>query len=178
MMNLAQLADLGEFIGGIAVLVTLIYLAVQIREGRKDLRLESELNLADRSVHFAFQYGVTPDLARILETSLRAPESLDEDERRRAMWIIVSYFNGMDALYSRFLDGVVTREAWTPHERIMSGLLRGSLTQRWWATRMNLAFSDQFRAFVDRKLANPCGDYWEAPTPTQLATQREQESRK
>ena len=31
-MDLAQLANLGEFIGGIAVLVTLIYLALQVRQ--------------------------------------------------------------------------------------------------------------------------------------------------
>ena len=32
-MDLAQLANLGEFIGGVAVLVTLVYLAVQVRQG-------------------------------------------------------------------------------------------------------------------------------------------------
>ena len=31
-MDLTQLANLGEFIGGVAVLVTLIYLAVQVRQ--------------------------------------------------------------------------------------------------------------------------------------------------
>ena len=31
-MELAQLAQLGEFVGGIAVLVTLVYLAVQVRQ--------------------------------------------------------------------------------------------------------------------------------------------------
>ena len=32
-MDLIQLANIGEFIGGIAVLVTLVYSAVQVREG-------------------------------------------------------------------------------------------------------------------------------------------------
>ncbi len=32
-MDLTQLANLGEFIGGVAVLVTLIYLALQVRQG-------------------------------------------------------------------------------------------------------------------------------------------------
>ena len=31
-MDLTQLANLGEFIGGVAVLVTLIYLALQVRQ--------------------------------------------------------------------------------------------------------------------------------------------------
>ena len=32
-MDLSQLADLGEFVGGVAVLVTLTYLAIQMRQG-------------------------------------------------------------------------------------------------------------------------------------------------
>ncbi len=37
-MDLTQLANLGEFIGGVAVLVTLIYLTVQVRQTNKRLR--------------------------------------------------------------------------------------------------------------------------------------------
>ncbi len=40
-MDLTQLADLGEFIGGVAVLVTLIYLAVQMRQGNVLAREEA-----------------------------------------------------------------------------------------------------------------------------------------
>ncbi len=36
-MDLTQLANLGEFIGGVAVLVTLIYLAIQLRRARPGL---------------------------------------------------------------------------------------------------------------------------------------------
>jgi len=36
-MDLTQLANLGEFIGGVAVLVTLIYLALQVRHTGKQL---------------------------------------------------------------------------------------------------------------------------------------------
>ncbi len=36
-MDLTQLANLGEFIGGVAVVVTLVYLAVQVRDTRRQL---------------------------------------------------------------------------------------------------------------------------------------------
>ncbi len=36
-MDLTQLANLGEFIGGVAVLVTLIYLALQVRQNTRAL---------------------------------------------------------------------------------------------------------------------------------------------
>ena len=37
-MTLANLANIGEFIGGIAVIVSLIYLALQIRHNTKTVR--------------------------------------------------------------------------------------------------------------------------------------------
>ena len=40
-MDLSQLANLGEFIGGLAVLVTLVYLAFQVRQGTKAERADA-----------------------------------------------------------------------------------------------------------------------------------------
>ena len=40
-MDLTQLANLGEFIGGLAVLVTLVYLAFQVRQGTKAERADA-----------------------------------------------------------------------------------------------------------------------------------------
>ena len=40
-MDLTQLANLGEFIGGVAVLVTLIYLALQVRQSNELARADA-----------------------------------------------------------------------------------------------------------------------------------------
>ncbi len=37
-MELNQLANLGEFVGGVAVLVTLVYLVVQVRQSNTNAR--------------------------------------------------------------------------------------------------------------------------------------------
>ncbi len=41
-MDLTQLANLGEFIGGVAVLVTLVYLAAQVRQSRSEIQRNTE----------------------------------------------------------------------------------------------------------------------------------------
>ena len=42
-MDLTQLANLGEFIGGVAVLVTLIYLVIQLRQNTQELQQTTEV---------------------------------------------------------------------------------------------------------------------------------------
>ncbi len=63
-MNIMELGAIGELVGGVAVLVTLVYLAVQVRQGRRDLRLQAEFHLADRAASNTLQYALSPDLAR------------------------------------------------------------------------------------------------------------------
>ncbi len=54
-MDLTQLANLGEFIGGVAVLVTLIYLAVQVRQGNRLARAQVHQETARMSSELAAQ---------------------------------------------------------------------------------------------------------------------------
>ena len=169
-MDLTQLANLGEFIGGVAVLVTLVYLAVQVRQGRNDLRLSSENHLADYIADRAFTDALTPDIARILEISLTSPENLGDDEARRAMWIAASYLHGIERMYVSYLEGVVSKEMWTPHERIVMGLLRAPFTRKWWATEQNLAYTDRFRAFVNQRIGDSAeSDSWRMTSPDDYA---------
>ena len=59
-MDLTQLANLGEFIGGAAVLVTLIYLAAQVRQSTKAQRQTNEHAKAD-ALHNAATIHSTAD---------------------------------------------------------------------------------------------------------------------
>ena len=53
-MDLTQLANLGEFIGGIAVLVTLVYLALQVRSTQRQLNDQS-LTSVFQTLYDAYQ---------------------------------------------------------------------------------------------------------------------------
>ena len=85
------------------------------------------------------------------------------------MWVVVAFFHGVDAMYLRYLEGVISPEAWSPQERIVTGLLRSPFTRRWWATGQSQAFSDRFRAFVDEKLSGSLeGPHWQVATASEL----------
>lgn len=48
-MDLDTLAKIGEFVGGVFVIVTLIYLAHQVRRNTKALRIENYARVLERS---------------------------------------------------------------------------------------------------------------------------------
>lgn len=56
-MDLTQLANLGEFIGGVAVLVTLVYLASQTRQTRAAAQESARLAAVEGTYASTMSYG-------------------------------------------------------------------------------------------------------------------------
>jgi len=89
-MDLTQLANLGEFIGGvgsviggIAVLVTLIYLALQIRHNTRVAASSMHYQmLSITNEHFKLTTN-NPELSEIVRRGNGDPDTLTEDEWER-----------------------------------------------------------------------------------------------
>ena len=59
-MTLEDLADLGEIIGAIAVLVTLMYLTIQIRQSSAATRAQTRQALADSQITYLNSRAIEP----------------------------------------------------------------------------------------------------------------------
>jgi hypothetical protein len=80
-MALQDLANLGEVIGAIAVIVSLIYLAVQIRENTQAMRRAATQDII-RSLNEQTRCLVeSPDLAALAFRASQRPEELTGEER-------------------------------------------------------------------------------------------------
>ena len=66
-MTIEELGSLGELISAIAVLATLVYLAVQVRQAKDMLVIETRRNRGDQLVQFFGHEVNSPYLAPILE---------------------------------------------------------------------------------------------------------------
>ena len=69
-MDLTQLANLGEFIGGLAVVMTLIYLAVQVRQGALAQQHTNELAQADAIYKSGESFGAFRSLLTDRDTNV------------------------------------------------------------------------------------------------------------
>ena len=124
-MTLVELGALGEFVSAVAVVITLVYLAVQIRQSNQAMREGRRLALAqtyqmradalqDMLVHAANSEHIAPILSKL--TSQGYPEdvsSLDHltpDERARfRLWQIAQQTH-WDNLYFQYQQGFLDEE--------------------------------------------------------------------
>ena len=79
-MNWDAISAVGEVVGSIAVVVTLIYLAVQIRQNTKSVQsaaLEGTVNTAIATRQAIFE---NPEMANIINRGMKNHKDLNEDE--------------------------------------------------------------------------------------------------
>ncbi len=78
-MSLSDLASLGSFVSGVAVLISLIYLALQVRQAEKNQRALTQQGRADRAADLALRLA-DPTLGTVWAKGMRRPEDLSAVE--------------------------------------------------------------------------------------------------
>ncbi len=126
---LDALGNVGDFIGGIGVVITLAYLAVQIRHNSRVAALAAGHSISIGFTEFLERITLDPELYSIWNRAFNSPDSLDEVERDRFDRLMVGVF-------LRCLDGhrhgELDAETAERFDRIARHYLRLTAVQAWW----------------------------------------------
>jgi hypothetical protein len=165
---LEALGNIGDFIGGIGVVVTLLYLVMQIRQNTRQIdhnselvRGSAELDTARLMADWHGTVADSPELVRIWGAHMAGgAEALTAEDRARLVWLIAQYFTIVEGLYHQHLRGFLSLDSWIPYERTLSGLLRKALPAQFISSPTS-AFSGDFRRLCMRLIESPRDDDWQ-----------------
>lgn len=108
-MNWDAIGALGEIIGAIAVIATLIYLTIQIRESARASRAAAVTD-ATASVQAWYQeLGSNPGAAKLFHDGMMDPDSLGNVEQFQFLMLVHSVFLGFQRTF--FLSQAGTLDA-------------------------------------------------------------------
>lgn len=148
-MTLSELGSLGELIGGVAVVISLLYLAAQIRHGSQIARLEAHRTLSHAMSSVLHEIAVDPGLYRLWNTMTDHPDrATDEDRERFGMLLyeIFTVFSDSDR-FSRVHPDLKVR-----YQRYMDRFLVYQSVQDWWG-RQGRHFPEPFAGLVNDRLS-------------------------
>jgi hypothetical protein len=163
-MNIEALGNLGDFISGVGVIVTLIYLAIQIRQNTIATRTDSYQAVVTSASDWSREVSLNGDIADIVMRGAREYESLQPIDRMRFNLAMSSFFRNMEILHSKFRKGAVDADVWSGWANRTLSFLLAPGTARWWELNAS-AFSPAFQQF----LSNPSPDaihpetFWREP---------------
>jgi hypothetical protein len=93
-MDLTQLSNLGDFIGGIGVLATLIYLAIQIQQTKEFVQMESAQSTTKDFSALLFQL-MDKDHMKLFRRGMKDFESMSKnDQARLHAWLFSVLMTG------------------------------------------------------------------------------------
>ena len=117
-MNWDAIGALAELAGAIGVILSLAYLAVQIRQNTRQMEISSRAasGAAYQNILATIQSYLAPvvadaELADIVRRGL-VGETLDESESFRFTWLLGGHLSNADNVYYQYRHGVVSEERW------------------------------------------------------------------
>jgi hypothetical protein len=147
---LDALGNIGDFLGGIGVVITLLYLAAQIRQNTRSSRTESYQAAVAAVSEFTREVGLSPDGSRILQAGLLDFEALPPEERMRFNLIMTSVVRNLENIHFQFSHGAIDESAWQGWANRTHSFLAPSGARAWWHTQES-AYSAEFRRFVNEQ---------------------------
>jgi hypothetical protein len=133
-VTLDQLGSLGEFVSAVAVVVSLLYVAREIRENSRSTRLAALQSHLDAAQRFLELRARDRDLARVIRLGQETPEVLSDDELAQfRSWVGVG-MRIAENLFIQYQAGNIAEESWAARSRGFLSMLATPGGSEAWAT--------------------------------------------
>ena len=151
-MTIEQLGNIGEFVAAIATVITLIYLAFQLRQNTRALKATAFQNVISEMGKNVEPIMANGELAEILVKATQGPENLSPVERVRLNAVYVSSFRRLESVYVQYTLGTMEEENKRGFEDSMIPLLKLPYGKAWW-NEAKVSFFQPFVRHIDEGIA-------------------------
>ena len=146
-MNWEAIGAIGEILGALAVVATLAYLSVQIRQNTKVARSATRQAIAESAQSLTSDLIHTPDMAEIFLRHLQG-EELTPTEAFKLQGRCYRDMRHWENIFYQVREGLLSEEEWTGFRRNLAALFEIHAYQDYWSNESRL-YSDAFRKEVD-----------------------------
>ena len=148
-MNFQDLGSIGELIGGIAVVASVVYLTVQIRHGITGYQSNTLLQTTHHFSNLQMEVAKS-DLMLEAWSKAERGEPLNALEQRRALNIVSSYLIGFENMFSQCKHRMMDWKAYEARRIIFASFMGYTGVWKWWTTMGRIQFPDDFVADVEK----------------------------
>ena len=147
---LDALGNIGDFIGGIAVVVTLLYLAHQVRQNTKSTQSASYQAIVSSMSAFSRELAFEEDRSDLFIKGMRRPRELSESEQVRFSLLMTSFLRSMENIHFQYESKAIPDDVWEGWAYRIAVSVQAPGCRDWWRQE-HQAYSRGFRKFVDEE---------------------------
>ena len=148
MINWNAIQAIGDMAGAVGVIVTLIYLSIQLRQNTKASRVTAIQNSMENSARFSELLATHDDLSHIFWLGLSDPDSLDADSKRKFVSTLNVFMRRELVAFYLHRQGVMPDHLWAAR----LGALTSTFNQPGLKMYLSVArdtLPEDFQSFLD-----------------------------
>ena len=148
-MDWIALGAIAEIVGAIAVVLTLIYLAYQVRNNTRMAQRASTAEAVSAIMAFNDSLVDNPKVGELFQRGVNLGlENLTDEERVPFTIVMFNLLKTCEHLYYQHAVGAMDPDVWEGWDHMIRGYLTAPGSQEWYQER-RLAFSSNFRNYLD-----------------------------
>jgi hypothetical protein len=148
-VNWEAISAIGQIVGALAVVISLIYLASEVRSSARATRLAAMRSMSDAFNRFAQQLVEHPNLTELYYRGIHDFESLEGADLVRFSALINQAFRNLEEAYYLRSEGHVDLRLWLGFETITRDVIGYPGIQAWWRLRSHW-FSEEFVKHINQ----------------------------
>jgi hypothetical protein len=142
-----------QVLSAISIVVSLVYLAVQIRENIRSMRRAAAREIT-RDLNDLGRYFIQlPDLNELYLKALGQPDELTVAERFRFERLITHTFSNFQMALEYHQDGLLGDETIEPYGQSVLKTFDSPAVMEWWEREGQFVFNQRFRDLVAERKA-------------------------
>ena len=149
-MNWDQIGTIAEVVGAIAVVVSLVYLAVQTRDNTRVMRSRATWDAQQSFVEVNETLGDGGFVSDLLYKTLTEPDQLSDKEKYLVQRFYRSWFQRMEAQFALYQSGILDEEIWNLRRGYAKAIFNNPIAKECWeAEKTNSMFTEGFISSID-----------------------------
>ena len=145
-MTMLDLATLGQILSSLAVLITLVYLAIEVKQNTAALHAQTRQALMTGSQSELFQVIEHPD---IHINFIKKSNEISPEEYIRLHGFLTALMRAREFAWLQYQNDIIDEDQWHTEKGVIDVLLTIKRNRTWWEKLGRGFFSPDFVAFVD-----------------------------
>lgn len=151
-MDIEKIARIAEIVSSVAVVVSLIYVGMQVRQNTRALRATTYNAVTANSLAILSPMYAHPEFTEFLARVQSDPEAARPAETLRFHITMLSAFRHWDNLHYQFRNGMLEPEMWNSYDRTLTSWLASPAWCNWFKHNASF-FSDSLQALVRQRVS-------------------------
>jgi hypothetical protein len=146
-MNWDAISAISQLVGSIAVVVSVLYLAVQLRSSTRVARVAAMDAAAAALRDVTKPFMENAELGRVWRAGLENLEALSPDDQARFFHAAHQFLKALETIHYHYVYGLLDTQLWAGWRDLLHHYIACPGIQ-FYLNRRNAVFSERFRKFI------------------------------